>query len=66
MVIVLGTLAAVQLSSSGDDDGRVAKPTPAGAKPSASHGTDLSLPLLMLLGLVPVILVIRETRRGRR
>jgi hypothetical protein len=62
----VGTLAALQLSSRGDEDGRAAKPAPAGAKPGASHGTDLSLPLLVLLGLVPVILVIRETRRGRR
>ena len=36
------------------------------ASRGASHGTDLSLPLLMLLGLIPVVLVIRETRRGRR
>ena len=65
VVIVLGTLAALQLTS-GDDDARVAKPTASAGKPGASHGTDLSLPLLMLLGLVPVVLVIRETRRGRR
>jgi hypothetical protein len=65
VLIVLGTLAALQLTG-GDDDSRVAKPAPSTGKPGASHGTDLSLPLLVLLGLVPVVLVIRETRRGRR
>ena len=63
-MIVLGTLAALQLTS-GDDDARVAKPTASTGKPGASHGTDLSLPLLVLLGLIPVVLVIRETRRRR-
>jgi hypothetical protein len=65
VLIALGTLAALQLTG-GDDDARVAKPAPSTGKPSASHGTDLSLPLLVLLGLIPVVLVIRETRRGRR
>jgi hypothetical protein len=65
VVIVLGTLAALQLTS-GDDDARVAKPIASTGKPGASHGTDLSLPLLTLLGLISVVLVIRETRRGRR
>jgi hypothetical protein len=69
VLIALGTLAALQLRS-GDDDARVERPaagtaTPA-TEPNPSRGTDLTLPLLVLLGLIPVVLVIRETRRTRR
>jgi hypothetical protein len=72
LVLVLGTLVALQLSRGGDDAHRAtgtgassATATPA-SDPNASRGTDLALPLLVLLGLIPAVLVIRETRRSSR
>jgi hypothetical protein len=70
VLIALGALAVLQLSR-GDDNPRDARPAPAAgatATPARepSHGTDLSVPLLVLLGLVPVVLLIRKTRRARR
>jgi hypothetical protein len=72
LVLVLGTLGALQLSKGGDD-ARQARPTAtatatAAATPAddAPRGTDLTLPLLVLLALIPAVLVIRETRRNSR
>jgi hypothetical protein len=67
VVIALGTVVALQLGK-GDGDARKAPRAPAEgatATPAtgshASRGTDLTLPLLVLLGVIPVVLVIRGT-----
>ena len=69
VLIALVALAALQLTSGDDGDGRKAKPAAGATAPAAKEpnagGTDLSLPLLVLLGLIPAVLVIRETRRRR-
>jgi hypothetical protein len=77
LVLVLGALAAVQLSRGGDD-GRQARPTATATAtatagrnatatpPDEPRGTDLTLPLLVLLALIPAVLVVRETRRSSR
>jgi hypothetical protein len=69
VVVVLGPLAALLLRS-GDDDRRAASPaTQATATPAqkpSSPGIDLTVPVLVLLGLVPLVLLIRETRGGGR
>lgn len=69
VLLVLGPLAVLQFGSS-DDGAEPAKPgsaqataTPA-AKPSSPGGTDLSVPLIVLLGILSLGIVIHAARRS--
>jgi len=69
VLLALGPLAVLQFGSD-DDSAKPAKPRSAQAtatptaKPSSSGGTDLSVPLLVLLGLVSLGAVIHNVRRN--